>query len=1122
MAITNTCLRSALRRAIYLSTTVPVLLSAANALAQQGMPSEEAIEEIVTTGSRIARDPNLAGALPVQSIDTETIALSGEFSLSDVVNDVPALLSSLTAEQSIDSGLVTDGANVLDLRGLGLNRTLVLVNGRRHVGGVSGTTAVDIGSIPADLVERVEVLSGGASAIYGADAVTGVVNFILKDDFEGFNVDANYGISGDGDGQQLSLSATWGTNFADDRGNIAISVEYATDEGLKFRDRPNSVNGTGGDWVNPMLRFQQGDIDASATPNFAQYFNPANGLVDFGLSIPNADDFIAQYEDAFGSTPTLTAAELSLIDRAANAPQRAVYPDLTFPFTSGYGYVINGNPYTFDGFDPDEPIDLNNNGTPDCYDSFHGWNSTFGGNGEYNAFGVVGGCWVADAAGNYTAVEDGLVSGNFQGFGGSSIDVYRQGYYDVLLPDDRVSVNLLGDFELTDTSRLFWEAKYVKQMTDSPADPNSFWDLLPGFNDNPFLPAFLQPVADATGAIAITVDPIAFRSVTDTERDTVRAVVGIEGEFDNAMTYEFALNYGRHDRRIESTNQVINDRFFAAIDAVSGPNGPACRSSVDPNAPALNTPFEIPAYEAGYFSFTPGDGQCVPLNIWAGATGYTQEALDFVAVDTWSDLVIDQLVVSAIFTGDSANWFELPGGPMAFAFGGEYRDESSDATFDEWQRGVLPPGSPAGQGTLLGDISDNTSLVFRPQLATRNEKGSYDVTDIFVEASVPLLADLPGARELTAEFAARYADYSTIGEATTWKANIIYAPIDDLTLRASYSEAVRAPNITELFAPETGLNFRPDDPCDAAQIAAIRADDPTLADQTQANCVAVFNSIGLDPFDANGNYVFADPLSASFGGVVSGNVNLNEETAETLTAGLVFQPGFLDGFTLTVDYWDIAIDDAIQAVSSQNIVDGCYQGATLNDDFCQLSARNSDPGSAQFGGFNFIRQTTINFAKVETSGIDFQAKYAFEVGAHGFDVSVQGTKVNEIDFFQNPLDLTEVNPELEEVNRPEYAGNIFLNWTFGDFGAGWQSQYIGEMLYTGIEVETYESLYGPTVLRDATWLHDINAYWDYSDRTRIYGGIKNVSEEVPFITASAWPASPRGRFFFFGVNTNFN
>jgi len=1087
------------------------------------LAQEEQLEEITVTGSRIARDPNLTGALPVQSVGQEQIQMSGEFSIADVVNDVPALLSSVTSENSIDSTF-SDGTNVLDLRGLGSNRTLVLVNGRRHVGGVQGTSSVDVGSIPMRLVDRVEVLTGGASAIYGADAVTGVVNFILKEDFEGFDIDASYGISSEGDGQQTALTATWGTNFAGERGNIAVSVDYRTDAGLSMGDRPGAQYGTGGDWVNPMLRFQQGDI-GSSTPLFEQYYNYQNtGLINFGLPIPSADDFIADYNTAFGTALTtgdLSPGELALIDRAANAPQRAVYPEVTFPFTSAYGYIIPGNPFSFDGFDPETPIDLDGNGVFDCLDSFHGYNSVFGA----ASFGVVGGCWTVSEGGQYSPVQDGLVSGDFQGFGGSSYDVYRQDYLDFLLPDDKVSVNLLGHYDISDTVTFFGEAKYVSQKTDTRNDPNSFWDLLFGAADNPFLPAFIQPVAQATGGVAITMDPHLFESVRKTERETTRFVAGLRGELDNSWNWEISANYGRFRQEVTTYRDVIIDRWFAAIDATTDPNtgNPACRSSVDPNAPPLNTPFEIPSYEAGYYSFTPGDGSCVPLNIWHGKSGLTQDAIDFMTTTTTNELVLDQTVLSAFLTGDSSDFFELPAGPISFAAGLEYRDESSDFQWSPLARGIIPPGSPFPAGTNVADYSANTSLTWRPQLSKKNEKGSYDVTDVYVEASLPLLSDAAIARELTLDVAARLSDYSTIGETTTWKANLLWTPVDSLTLRGTYSEAVRAPNITELFGPEIGLNFRPDDPCDVAQLAAIAQDNPTLAQQTQANCVQVFQSIGLDAFnyDPNatpGTYSFFDPLSASFGGLTGGNRNLQEETAKTYTMGFVFQPSFAQGLSLTFDYWDITIDDAIESVSSQNIVDGCYQGPSLNQAFCDLSARNSDPNSAQYGGFIFLRQTTLNFAKVETNGYDVSARYAFEIGAHGFDITVQGTKVEEINNFENPLDLSVKNPELKEIYRPDLAGNVFLNWTWGDLRVGWQSQYLGEMLYGGIEVETADTLYGPTVFQDSLWIHDFNASYVLNDEIMIYGGVKNVNDEKPFITENAFPASPRGRFFFIGFD----
>ncbi len=213
---------------------------------------ETVVEKIQVTGSRISRDPNLAAPSPVQSISAQEIQVSGEFSITDVINDIPALFSSTTAESSIDSGFA-DGANILNLRGLGSARTLTIVNGRRHVGGVGGSAAVDVGSIPMALIESVDVLTGGASAVYGADAVTGVVNFNLRDDFEGFEVDIQTGRSGENDAEQLSISSVWGTNFDNDRGNFAVSVEYQDDKGLRVSERDDGlIRGSARDWTNPV------------------------------------------------------------------------------------------------------------------------------------------------------------------------------------------------------------------------------------------------------------------------------------------------------------------------------------------------------------------------------------------------------------------------------------------------------------------------------------------------------------------------------------------------------------------------------------------------------------------------------------------------------------------------------------------------------------------------------------------------------------------------------------------------------------------------------------------------------------------------------------------------------
>lgn len=1073
--------------------------------------SEPEIEEIVVTGSRIDRDEDQSPPFAVQHVSEITIRDSGEYSLAEVMKDIPALLRSVTSEQSKESGF-SDGANVLDLRGLGAERTLVLVDGHRHVGGLQGTSSVDIGSIPVPLVKHVDVFTGGASAIYGADAVTGVVNFVLRDDFDGFMVNTHYGISEHADAEQVVISSLWGRNLLEDRANVTVVVDHRSDDGLKVTDRTNGfLIGSARDWVNPDLRFQRGDI-GDATPNFFRYYNYSNtGLIHYGLPIPTREQFIANYTAAFGTAPQFTPAELDLFRRAATAPQRAILPSRTFPFTSGYGYVVPGNPFTFEGFDPEIDIDLDQNGIPDCLDSFTGYNSVFGA----ASYGALGGCWNIDAEGNYLPVRDGLVAGNFQGFGGDSFNALRNMRSDLLVPEHKTIISVFGNYDLNSAMHLYGEFKYATQETRTNVSPTSFWDLLLGAPDNPFLPDFLKEVAQTTGGVAITIDPIFFHDRASVQRETIRFVGGVEGIWSNGWSYDVSINYGQYHQDNHRTEQVIVDRWFAAIDAVTDPvtGLPACRSEVDTDAPPMNTPFQIPAYEAGYFSFTPGVGECVPLNIWAGERGVSSEARNWVTRPSWSKFAIDQQVFSLLATGPLPR-IRLPGGSPEMVVGFEFRRESANTEHDAWQRGVIPEDAPYSAGTMLSEISENSSLMFRPQLGVKNESGEYDARDFFIEMYLPLFSDVQFARELSLNLAGRWSNYSTIGSTSSWMANASWVVVKDLAIRGSVSRSVRAPNITELFGPAIGTNFRPIDPCDATQIQALQAEDPGLSSNFLNNCIEHLSSIGVDPFDDDGAYSFSDPLSASFGGIVSGNPNLLEESADTITYGFEFRPSSIPGLRFSVDVWEIEIQDAIESVTAQNIVDGCYRGTTLNQSFCSLFSRNNDPASAQFGGFNFLRTVDINFASLKTSGIDFATRYEFDIGEHRIDVELGVTKVAFLDFHTNPANPSDVDPELGEINRPEFAANVYLRWNWKNLGINWHAQYLGDMLLRFLEIETAETLYGDTVFQDRIWLHDANGSYLVTAKLSIHAGIRNLTDEQPFITNFATPASPRGRMFY--------
>ena len=225
--------------------------------------SQEVLDNIIVTGSRIERT-SATTATPTTAVDAEQIGQTGELNLGEILKEVPALTAGIDS-QSV--GLLTFtpetvGVNQANLRGLGTDRTLVLVNGRRHVGSSPGSAAVDMNAIPTAMVERVDVITGGASAVYGADAVTGVINVILKEDFEGLEASAQYGMSERRDAEQLAFNVVAGSNFDNDKGNVYASFSYHDEEGIRGNDRA--------DFWQPRIGFR---------PNPANT-GPADGIPD--------------------------------------------------------------------------------------------------------------------------------------------------------------------------------------------------------------------------------------------------------------------------------------------------------------------------------------------------------------------------------------------------------------------------------------------------------------------------------------------------------------------------------------------------------------------------------------------------------------------------------------------------------------------------------------------------------------------------------------------------------------------------------------------------------------------------------------------------------------------------
>ena len=231
-----------------LSTIALALTTSATLLPSHSFANEsdDEAEKIQITGSRIART-SAQMTTPTTTIDAKAIALSGVKNIGDLLHKLPAMIDGVgsTTATGNGTGLDTAGQELVNLRGLGTERSLVLVNGRRHVSGDAGNSAVDLSMIPTALIDRVEIITGGASAIYGADAVTGVVNFIMKKDFTGFELDTSYAESAEGDAKNKDLALTYGADFDDGRGNVTFHVSYSDRDALPVtaRDYANKNHG---------------------------------------------------------------------------------------------------------------------------------------------------------------------------------------------------------------------------------------------------------------------------------------------------------------------------------------------------------------------------------------------------------------------------------------------------------------------------------------------------------------------------------------------------------------------------------------------------------------------------------------------------------------------------------------------------------------------------------------------------------------------------------------------------------------------------------------------------------------------------------------------------------------
>jgi iron complex outermembrane recepter protein len=946
--------------------TLAILAAPQYVMAQE--PEQQTLAEVVVTGSRLVRS-DLSAPSPVTVINEDAVQLSGDTTVEAVINELPQLSAGNNSSVNSAGG---SGVLTANLRGLGAVRTLTLVNGRRFIP-ANSQGSVDLATIPTALVERVEIITGGASAVYGSDAIAGAVNFLLRDNFEGLQISTQYGETSESDGRQVQYDALFGSNFAEGRGNVTVYASHATRDPVFMQDR-----------------------DFSRVP-----LNAALGPSGSG-NIP-------------GGRVSLSAAQIASLNVGGGPGVIPVGPEGCTTPVSSIRFGANGQ--VMRHCDPET---------------------------LYNY-----------AAGNY-----------------------------LLRPLERTQFSGLAHYDINDAAEAYAEVHYAlaenefQQAADSLAivtGSNPYFEVL-NYATNPVLspavramfvnnPQIFDPDGDGnariSGGISRRVDELGLRNFAF-ERNTIGTTLGLRGDF--AM--------GEYTWRWDVFGQYQRSRTDEAVHNTMSP----ARLSLGLNS-TTNSAGQIVCVTAVF--------GCVPVNPF-GIGSISPEAAAFISPARSSSDKFERSVAGASLAGE---FLKLPAGPISAAVGYEYRSDDYE----------FLPGAT--------DLAKEYGSASRGITA-----GGYDVSEVFGEVRVPLLSDLPLVNVLALEGAIRFSDYSNIGSVETWRAGLEWGPVEWLRFRGAYNVAIRAPNISELFAP-IQEGFSPgNDPC-----AAVR--NPSQAQKDF--CVQQ----GVPAAEIN-NFVQA---ALGFSQVSGGNPNLKEETSDTMTVGAVLR---FERLNVAVDYYEIEVEDAVATINAQTTLDVCYQLLDANSEPCRAITRL--PGNGQV--FQ-VRASNSNIGSLSVKGVDLSADYTLPLP--------------DAVAFSGGADLTlqlQTGWLFERVSQLVGAAPIDCAGFFGSCtaqGAG------GSPAFKGIFAASYNS--GPVMLRtqiryiggldplaniaastpvvaDAVTYVDFATTVQVGEKLELYGGIDNAFDEGPPLLTSSWGGDANtdvtmydviGRRYFVGLRARF-
>lgn len=819
-----------LSRSIRMICASGAVLGMQAAHAQQAPGAGEApMVKVEVTGSRIPT-ANLEGTSPVTTITAKDIKTDGVRNVESLLNNMPQVF----ADQG---GNVVNGATgtaTVNLRGLGAERTLVLVNGKRLPMGSPTNTAADLNQIPAPLIKRVEVLTGGAGAVYGSDAVAGVVNFIMQKDFQGIQIEANvsgfnhqqnggevanlvatrgasnpsqFAVPGDKgwDGKSRDASILMGSNFADNKGNATLFFSYKKEDELLQADR---------------------DFSACTVSSTATGF-------------------------ACGGSGTNATGRIQALD----GPQK-------------------GKVYTVDG------------------------------------------------SGNARIFNNALDQYNF-----GPLNHYQR-------PSERYGFNANIHYDINDKMRLYSDFSFHDDRTTGQIAPGGiFGNSATLRHDNPFLSQQLKDTLGITPTNPVEV-VVNRRNVegggrqSEYRNTSFRELFGIQGEL-GIWSYDVYAQSAKVIYSQSEQNYFSSQRIDKALDVINVNGKAACAS---------------------------GDVGCVPYNVYQTG-GVTPEMLAYLQIPGMRKGSTEQQFQGATIGADLSEYgWKLPTAKsgIGVSFGFEHRREKLELMTDA----ATQAGDLSGSGGPTGGVS-----------------GQYSVKDFFGETKIPLMEDMPFAKQLQLEGSYRHSNYSTGNKTNTFGLGLVWSPIDQVRFRGTYQKAVRAPNLIELYTPQGNNLFDMDaDPC---------------AGDTPAASLAACQKTGVTA----GQYgSISDSPAGQYNYLQGGSTALKPEKSKSKTFGVVLTP--LRDLSLTVDYFDIKVDDKIDKIDPATTLSKCL--ATGDARFCSLITRDRT-GSLWLFDNGRIIGTQQNIGSQHTRGVDIGANYAMRAGEWGrFGIAFNGTYLDKL------------------------------------------------------------------------------------------------------------------------------